>query len=542
MRALLAALLASTALPAFADTILAESTVTAVTVYPQGAKITREVRFDAPGPGAHDLVVTDMPGGTVPGLVRLQGDEGLVFGAFSLRGDRLPPRAEPLTADQQAAKTALEQAEARAREMQAAVEAVAARIRAAEAQAGFLSSFSGQLPDNATPDSLKAMAAMIGAETLAASGAIAAARADLWPAEKARDDAEQARAEAQAAFDALPARDADYTALSVAVDAAQAGPATMTITHYIENAGWRPFYDLHLTRTGGDALTIERAVLVTQYSGEDWAGVDLVLSSSRPSEQAAPSTLWPEQRWIETDAPPAADMAEKRMVGAGAPAMEAAVAAPAPITAAAGMEGDTVVYTYPRKVDVASGVEDLRLSLDRIEATPDVVAVAVPRWDRTAFVQAEFVNPTAEPILPGEALLYREGVLVGQTSLGVIAPGQESKIAFGALESVQISRNMPLRDGGTSGVFTTSNDQSETAVLKIENLGAESWPVRVLDQIPYSEQQDLQVTPKLDPAPTETDLDGQRGILAWDFDLPAGQKKEISVGYALQWPDGMVLR
>ena len=60
MRPLLAVFLATTALPAFADTLPATSTITAVTVYPEGAKLTREVRFTVPAEGAHELLVTDL--------------------------------------------------------------------------------------------------------------------------------------------------------------------------------------------------------------------------------------------------------------------------------------------------------------------------------------------------------------------------------------------------------------------------------------------------------------------------------------------------
>ena len=55
MRTLLSLLLLSTALPAFADTIPATSRITAVTVYPEGAKLTREVTFTAPTAGTHEL-------------------------------------------------------------------------------------------------------------------------------------------------------------------------------------------------------------------------------------------------------------------------------------------------------------------------------------------------------------------------------------------------------------------------------------------------------------------------------------------------------
>lgn len=543
MRALLCLLLASTALPALADTIPAASRITAVTVYPQGAKLTREVTFTVPTTGRHELLVTDLPADSQSGLIQLAPGQGVRLGAFNLRADRLPPREEPLTPLQQAAKGEVERLEAAEHEAMLVVEAVQARIDAAEAQVRFLSSFSGGLPDQATPDTIRAMAGMIGTETLAARQAALAARGDLWPAEKALRDAQEALAKARAAYEALPSADVDYTALAAELSA-EAGAHSVTITQYVDGAGWRPFYDLNLTREGGEALAFNRSVLVTQHTGEDWSDVALTLSSSAPAEQAAPSTLWPELRYIEPEETEA-DRARRSAMAADAVMEEgvaAEAAAPAPVVAGAAIEGDTVVYIYPDPVTVASGAEDLRLALDSLSFAPVVKAVAVPRRDRTAFVSASFTNASAEPLLPGEALLYREGVLVGTAWLPVIAPGAEVDVGFGALETLRLKREMPKRATGETGVFSTSNERTESAVITVENSGDQSWPVRLLDQVPYSEQDELEIEVSADPAPTETDVEGQRGILAWEFDLAAGGKQTITLTHTLSWPEGMELR
>ncbi|AZL59790.1 mucoidy inhibitor MuiA family protein [Tabrizicola piscis] len=542
MRAVLTLLLASTALPALADTIPATSRITAVTVYPEGAKLTREVTFAAPTPGSHDLIITDLPADSEPGLIQIAPAAGLQLGAFNLRADRLPPREDPLTPDQQAAKAEVERLEAAEQTALLAFDAVQARVEAAEAQVRFLSSFNGALPDGATPETVKAMAAMIGVETLTARQAALAARADLYPAQKALQEVQETLAKARAAYDALPSADMDYTALAVAITADAAGDHSVTVTQYIGGASWRPFYDLNLTRDGGDALAFGRSVLVTQYSGEDWSDVALTLSSSTPSQQAAPSALWPDLRRIEPEGE-AEDMARKSLTASDDAMPEVVMeAAPAPITAAAAVEGDTVVYIYPDPVTVASGAEDLRLALDSLAFAPVVKAVAVPRMDRTAFVMASFTNASDEPLLPGEAMLFREGVLVGTTWLDVIAPGVETDVAFGALETLRIKREMPRAAEGATGVFTTSNERTESAVITVENTGNEAWPVRLLDQVPYTEQDDLEISVNATPAPTEEDVEGQRGILAWEFDLAAGGKQTITLEHTLSWPDGMELR
>lgn len=543
MRPVLALLLATTACPAFADTIPATSDITAVTVYPSGAKITRTVTFTAPSAGTHELLVTDLPAATEAGLMQIAAPEGINFGAFSLRDDRLPPREEPLTPEQEAARAAVETLEAAERDALAAVEAVQARIDAANARAAFLGSFTGALPDSATPESLAAMAATIGAETLAARNEAATARKDLFPAQKALTDVQEDLTQARDALAALPAKDADYTALSVAIEAASAGETTLTVTHYIADAGWRPYYEVNLTRQGDASLTMDRSILVTQYSGEDWAGIDLTLSTSRPTDQSAPSQLWPELRSVGEPEPVVeydAMQADARMAVAasepdGIGGMEA------PITGVAGIEGDTVVYTYPRKVDVATGVADLRLPLDELTFAATVEARAVPRYDQSAFVMASFINAD-EPILPGEALIFREGVLVGSASLGLIAPSAETELAFGALDAIRIKRDMPVRSGGETGILTTSNEITENVVITVENLGSESWPVRVMDLVPYTEQTDLEIEVTASPQPSETDVDAQRGILAWDMELAAGEQKSITLGYTMSWPEGLVLR
>jgi uncharacterized protein (TIGR02231 family) len=542
MRALIAVLLASTALPACADTIAATSRITAVTVYPDGARLTREVTFTAPGAGSHELLVTDLPYDSNPGMIRLAASDGVQVGAFNLRADRLPPREDPLTPEQEAAKAAIETAEAALQTAQLALEAVQAKVDAAEAQVRFLSSFTGALPDGSTPETIKAMAGMIGTETLAARQTALAAKAELPPAQKAVTEAQEALAKAQGAYDALPSADMDYTALSVAVSAAKAGEETVTITQYVGNASWQPIYDLNLTRKDGDRLAINRSVLVTQYTGEDWDGVELTLSSSRPSEQAAPSQLWPELRSISPEVEEE-DLSRKSFAaGAEADLAVVAEAAPAPITAGVAIEGDTVVYQYPQRVTVATGAENLRLALDSLDFAPVVKAVAVPRIDRTAFVMASFTNGSDEPLLPGQAMLFREGVLVGSAWLDVIAPGVETDVGFGAIETLRVKREMPKRAGGETGVFTSANQQTESAVLTVENTGTEAWPMRIIDQVPYSEQDDLEIEVQASPKPTETDVDGQRGILAWEFDLSAGAKETITLEQVLTWPEGMILR
>ncbi len=524
--------------PALADQIMAASHVTAVTVYPEGAQVTREVTFNAPA-GQHDLLITDLPSDTVAELIRLQAD-GVQLGAYALRTDRLPPRADPASVEVLAAKAAVEAAQTGLQAAEATIAAINAKVEAADAQASFLRGVKPE-GDAVTVDGLKALAAMIGGEVLAARQTALAAEAEIPAAQKALDAANKVLADAEAAQAALLQGDTDYAALSVAVGVETAGEEHLTVTHFVSNASWQPVYDMMLTRKPDPALTVARGVLVSQYSGEDWAGVDLTLSTAQPSAQAAPSTLWPELRQIgdpaqmlKSDGGMQYDSAVETMAE---PAM-----APAPVEATAALQGDVVVYHYPTPVNVATGVENLRLALDEVQFTPKIEARAVPRLDSTAFVLASFSNDSKEMLLPGQAYLLREGVLVGSSYIDAVPAGGKAELAFGAIDGLRLSRAMPERAEGDRGILTSSTQIEEKAVLKVENLTDETWPVRLLDLVPYSEQEDLQISFSADPEPTETDVDGQRGILAWEFDIAAGETKEVTLSHVMSWPEGKQLQ
>ena len=521
-----------------AETILATSRVTAVTIYPQGAQVTREVAFSAAA-GSHEVLIVDLPGATEPGMLRVASPD-VDLGSFALRDARLPPRDDVTLPAMLAAEDAVKVARVALHGAQAKVAGINAGIEAQEAQIKFLTGV--KMNDaGATAEAVSAMSQMIGTEVLTARLAALAAKAGLPGAQEGVTEAQDDLARAEAALEALAQRDADYTALAVAVTA-KGGAGHLVVTHHVYDAAWAPVYDMALDRKAG-SLAVQRGVLVSQYSGEDWVGVDLTLSTARPSEQSQPTALWPElRRVVDEQGPEREVMKMTEAAGGGVAATMAQDAVMAVESATLAYQGDTVVYHYPTPVDLASGVENLRLALDELRFTPRIVAQAVPRYDQTAFVVATLTNDGTEILLPGAAYLYRDGALTGMAQLAVLSPGDKVDLGFGAIDGIRLQRDMPQRAEGDRGIISTSTQIEETAVLEVENLTGEAWPVRVLDMVPYSEQEELEISYSADPAVSEADVDGKTGVLAWDFDLGPGETKLITLDSVISWPEGKVLQ
>jgi uncharacterized protein (TIGR02231 family) len=539
------------AAPTFADTVTGQARVDTVTIYPGLATVTRQVTLDLPV-GQHDIII--------PGLPRNLGSEGLRIaapaavrvGAVNLAFDRLPVTPDQSSPAIQAARDDVERLEDILRERDVIIAAIRLRVQAAEEQIAFLQSLSqasaGETLTRTTIADIQALARMVGEETLAVRIAAFEAEQEALAATRARQYTIDALEDARRALAALLAPEDQGSVLTFKLEALEAGEVTLDINTTENFANWSPVYDMRLT-TGDDArLDIDRAVVVSQNTGQDWLDVQLILSTARPGEQIAPGGAWAQLRRIisqaELDRENAAAMSAADAMtlqrGSGilsAPMMEAAA-----VTAKADFSGAAVTYIYPARVDIRNGVEDLRLPLDELTFDARIWAEATPMTDINAYRMAELTNTTGEILLPGQAMVQADGTMIGFTYLPLLAAGADMDMGFGPLDGIRLTRVTPNRSEGDAGVFSTANQLVERTIVTVENLTGQDWDVLLRDAVPYSEQDDLQVTLSATPSATRRDPDGARGIVEWDLTVPAGAEQVVVMDTTLRWPNGFVLR
>lgn len=275
----------------------------------------------------------------------------------------------------------------------------------------------------------------------------------------------------------------------------------------------------------------------------------LTLSTARPSGQSAPGKLFTQllRLYDPAKAPapqppmpsPVMAMAEAATYGGAADAAQARMRS-APEVA---YHGSVLVYDYATPVDLRSGADELRLSLDQVSLPVEaLVAEAVPARDSSAYLVVDSINALDEVILPGQATLYADGGMVGQTYLPLTPAGEEMKLGFGAIDGIVLERRVPERAEGGRGMIRRATAREETVILSARNLTGRDYDLRLIDQVPVSEQEDLQISWKASVNPAETDPDGERGLLIWEMPLAAGETQEITLETSIRWPEGMAIQ
>ena len=258
------------AMQARAANVEATSAVDAVTVYPDGASVTRAIAVDVPS-GDNTLVIKDFPLTLDPSSLRVEGEAGakLTIGAIDTRPPRAAPPVNLPELDQRIEALKDERAN-----LQGAIAAATARRKFAERFAETSPAGIGEKGEARPIADWRAAFAAVAEEVASADAAIRDAE------RKQRDiDREIARLESDRAIKP-PSK------LEVRIDlaAAAATKATLRVTYAVRAARWTPLYDARLDTGAKDrkpALELVRRAEITQTTGEDWPNIALSVSTVR---------------------------------------------------------------------------------------------------------------------------------------------------------------------------------------------------------------------------------------------------------------------
>jgi uncharacterized protein (TIGR02231 family) len=351
------------------------------------------------------------------------------------------------------------------------------------------------------------------------------------------------------------------TEVVVHVEAAAALTGVLRVSYRVQDASWMPFYDARLRVGDGKAkptLDLVQRAEVTQATGESWDNVLLTLSTARTGgATTAPdmasweiSKLEPLAR-MEADgvaAPAALADAEMKLDDAAqelgaAKTRNVQLAKPKAIAqqqVTLQLAGFQARYEIGGRVSVDNAGQSKKVRIASHQMEAGLMAVTVPRLDETAYLTATFKVAGLGPQLPGQVNLYRDGVFMGQGALPLLNPGEVGKLGFGVDDLVKVTRAEVKRVAGAEGILTSSNVDERAWDITVKNLHDFDLPVRVVDRTPFTAAKDIEVEDVAGMSPPSLrDLDHRRGVLAWDFTLPAGADNTLKTGYKISWPDGM---
>ncbi|HIP23719.1 MAG TPA: DUF4140 domain-containing protein, partial [Rhodobacteraceae bacterium] len=248
MRSLLSvSLISLIASGALADDFTLDSNVSAVTVYGQGATITRSMHFDVPA-GQHRLMIADIPYEFHAQTLQFKGGEGLVINASQLISQR-PTLDGQQVERREELEDKVSSLEAQMRVKQEDSAAAGLIINAASARIKLLDSIGGQQAQSAagaleaqtiSAETLMALVTLVGTETLNALQDAQAARTEIASINRDMQDIQKDLKKAQEDLARLVEPSNWSHGISLQVNAETAASGVLQISYVVGEASWHP--------------------------------------------------------------------------------------------------------------------------------------------------------------------------------------------------------------------------------------------------------------------------------------------------------------
>ena len=541
MRLWVLAALAIPSLSLAAPTVDVGSRIDAVTVYRNGARVTRVARVDLPsGPGR--VVLRGLPVELDDDSIRIDGKGTAKARVFGVTVERVTAEEAP-AAEARAAEERIEKLQDEDRAWQDRTQAAQARIDLVKS---LRSTYSEERAKNlavrgVTPKEWGDLAAYVANE-------LADAAAEVRKAETSRRELARKLAQARAELEKVQAKRGKTTkAVAVEVEAERAGSFEVAVSYAVGSAGWQPVWDARLAPEAG---TVELAFFgsIWQRTGEDWSDVALSASTAQPGRGLYVPKLDPRYltRWEPVPMP---------VLRKSAPAM---AAAPAPAARGGKMEADegysaaeqklqvatatveegllSASFRTPRRETVDGSGQARKVALARFPLKAEVVRTAAPRVEQAAFLTAKIVNDTGIPLLPGMAGVYVGDEFVGRTAVAATPPGGELELAFGADDRGEIDRKVLERRHESAGIVSKDEVWKYRVRISLKNRYPSPVGVKLLDLVPVSRDEKIQVK-VLDGTTAATREDPERpGVKVWELPLAAREEKVVEVRYEVRYP------
>ncbi|RBP53486.1 mucoidy inhibitor MuiA family protein [Arenicella xantha] len=512
------------------------TSVSEVTVYGQGAMVTRSASVNVAA-GEQEVVLEGFPSNLDPANIRIEvADKQVRIGQVNARRDALRE------SDSDAVLAIQAQIEAVELELQVVEDS----NKAAKLQLSFLESLATGYSKEAWVGSAQA-----NADTASWQQALNLMQKGAGSAYKVIRDNQHKKLELNKDLSLLKRQLADKratrqarTSLMLAVSANRQATTQIKVHYQQDRASWSPNYEARLDTDSGKLVLAQKAV-VSQATEEAWENVKLMLSTSEPSEALEAPTV--SSQFVNLALPrPAPQRSNRKQTAQLDYSMAPAPSAMLEEVVVSGSKRAEPTWSgnYAMNFPIAGRVtvtnnsnETQRYDLKSFSFNTQLVTKVVPQKDDKAYLAARLTHDGSTPLYASEMLIYVDGVFMGEAYMPAILPGAEVTLPMGQDPRIEVTVVDQGAQDGESGVFKKQRTDAVDLLFEIVNRRASQATIEVRDAYPVAKNKSIKIEMS-DSAtsPTVRDEDDQAGVVMWRKDLPAGETWKIRYGYSLSYP------
>ena len=315
--------------------------------------------------------------------------------------------------------------------------------------------------------------------------------------------------------------------------------ATLELRYHVTRCGWSPLYNMRASNIG-EPIQFEYNAMVYQNTGVNWENADLTIATGNPILGGTKPELYPWRlnnvsrvNYKSKNAGYAWSLEEAEddlEEGALSPSKHESMRGDDRVTQSESLTFSK--FEIPVKFSLNTGAGEKNINILKRSLPASYQYYAAPKIGTSVYLLAQVTEWEKMPLIPGKSLIYFDETFVGKSYLNPKTMKDTLDVSLGQDQSILVERKK--QEGkciNKSNLLGASKERGFEVTVK--NNRNKAIKIEIVDQIPISKNNKIKVEHKLD---SNWDLNEETGILEWNIEVPAGEKKSASFEFEVKHP------
>lgn len=328
--------------------------------------------------------------------------------------------------------------------------------------------------------------------------------------------------------------------ITVTLKANDYAKGRLDISYLVSQAGWIPMYDLRSEIANGK-VNLNYKAQVYQNTGNDWEEVPLSISTNNPYQNKTKPTLHPWYIDFNLYGNNGYGRAEQDQLQKKAERLN--YSQPMSVNEEINYDAITAdkfvqvvdhVISAEFKIDlpytIRSNNEHHMVLVKNIDLDANYKYYTVPKYDAAAYLVAELTKLDDLQLVPAKANIFFDGSYIGETYLDPSTMDDTLELSLGKDPNIIVKRTLVQKECKEK-VIGTKTERTFAYRIDIKNLKASNIEIVVQDQIPITQNAEIEITAD---ELCKGELDKNTGIVEWKIPIKTMGNKEIKFSYTVK--------
>lgn len=305
------------------------------------------------------------------------------------------------------------------------------------------------------------------------------------------------------------------------------------------NVSWYSFYDIKVKDVNSPAELVYKAK-VSQSTGEDWNQVKIGLSTGNPSigndrPQMSPWFLnfYVPMNQLQGVRKDNQRMEQAPMMSSGEAASDAnSLKEMTTIPVMMNENQLSTSFDIQGAYSIPSDGQEYQIEVQKFTLKSTYNYVGLPKLDGDAFLTTSVTGWEELSLSPGGANIYFDGAFVGESFINPAETSDTLEISLGRDKRIVMKREK-LKDISGNKFFGGNKERTLAFDISVKNGKKEAATVVLYDQVPLSNQKDIEV--KIEEM-SAAQYNSETGEIKWTLTLAPGQTVKKRLAFKVKYP------